>query len=142
MMALDARARVPQRIWGRVAIGDCWVWTGARNAKGYGVTSSIEQERLVHRAMYRLLVGPIPDGYFVDHLCRNPSCCNPAHLEPVTPGENTRRGLEARGKATHCKRGHKYTAANTGTYVWAATGGDFSWCRACKALRAKTVRPG
>jgi hypothetical protein len=48
---------------------------------------------LVHRDVYEQLVGPIPEGLVLDHLCRNRSCCNPAHLEPVTTAENVRRGL-------------------------------------------------
>ena len=73
--------------------GDCWVWTGSRTGAGYGQVWSRRGNRGVHRIVYEQLVGPIPDGLVIDHLCRNRSCCNPAHLEPVTMAENVRRGL-------------------------------------------------
>jgi len=62
----------------------CWEWTGWLSDEGY--TSQ------VHRKIYRRLVGPIPDGLQLDHLCRIRHCVNPAHLEPVTNRENTLRG--------------------------------------------------
>jgi hypothetical protein len=54
----------------------------------------------VHRVVYRLLVGTIPEGLTLDHLCFVPCCCNPDHLEPVTRAENTRRQMAA-GRAVH-----------------------------------------
>jgi hypothetical protein len=53
---------------------------------------------LAHRVAYEALVGPIPDGMTIDHLCRNKRCLNPAHMELVTRGENTRRAHEGRGR--------------------------------------------
>jgi hypothetical protein len=61
--------------------------------------------------MTALLIGPIPDGLQLDHLCRNKACCNPMHLEPVTARENQRRAdiaLGIRSAATHCPQGHPY----------------------------------
>lgn len=87
----------------RVERGDCWVWTGAKNSRGYGVAVVAGQRGLVHRYVYTAMVGPIPDGLHLDHLCRNPICCRPDHLEPVTARENVRRG-NATNK-THCKNG-------------------------------------
>jgi len=72
--------------------GECWVWTGVLSA-GYGQIWDKGRMRLVHRLMYELMVGPIPDGLVIDHLCRNPRCCNPAHIEPVTQKVNVKRGL-------------------------------------------------
>lgn len=71
---------------------ECWEWLGHRNAKGYGVVGRFGRIVLAHRAMYDELVGPIASGLTLDHLCANPACVNPAHLEPVTAVENRRRG--------------------------------------------------
>lgn len=77
----------------------CWRWTGAKGLLGYGVLGrGTRGDGLIgaHIASYILNVGPIPAGLVLDHLCRNPSCVNPAHLEPVTRAENTRRGAKAK----------------------------------------------
>lgn len=68
--------------------GGCWLWTGSQDGKGYGKTG----RGRIHRIVYEELVGPIPDGLQLDHLCRVRNCVNPAHLEPVTGRENVRRG--------------------------------------------------
>jgi hypothetical protein len=62
-----------------------------------------------HRYVYERLVGPIPAGMTLDHLCRNRACVNPAHLEPVTGPENTRRAVALQ---THCLRGHPLSGPN------------------------------
>ena len=69
----------------------CWPWRGQVNRGGYGVARYKRRTTTAHRAIYRILVGPIPDGLELDHLCRNRLCVNPAHLEPVTHLENVRR---------------------------------------------------
>ncbi|MBV5269024.1 MAG: HNH endonuclease, partial [Afipia sp.] len=70
----------------------CWLCHSANNQRGYG-RLNIGGGKLVtaHRYSYELSVGPIPHGLELDHLCRQPCCVNPAHLEPVTPFENGRR---------------------------------------------------
>lgn len=78
--------------------GSCWVWNAKINASGYGVFGITPTNIvLAHRYAYELLVGPIPDGLQLDHLCRVRACCNPDHLEPVTNRENVIRGHLARG---------------------------------------------
>ena len=77
-------------------VAACWVWTGRLNDDGYGVLDMSwrgggPKLRSAHRLAYELLVGPIPDGLELDHLCFVRSCVNPAHLEPVTHAENLRR---------------------------------------------------
>lgn len=70
----------------------CWVWVGRKNRNGYGRACWQGKEPVAHRLVYELVVGTIPEGMFLDHLCRNRACCNPEHLEPVTPQVNTLRG--------------------------------------------------
>ena len=89
---------VEVRFWAKVDVGHplgCWTWIAGRTSRGYGSFGQGGPKRRVyaHRYAYELLVGPIPDGLVIDHLCRNPSCVNPDHLEPVTHQENCRRGV-------------------------------------------------
>lgn len=70
----------------------CWIWTGEINRNGYGRVWHQGKRLMTHRVVYTLLVGEIPDGHVLDHLCRNRPCCNPAHMDPVTIQENTLRG--------------------------------------------------
>lgn len=97
--------------------GDCWLWTGAVNCEGYARIRVLgdSSKWAIHRASYEAFVGPIPDGLTIDHLCRNPGCINPAHLEAVTMEENIRRGhgIGMRNASkTSCHRGHPYTESS------------------------------
>ncbi len=75
----------------------CWIWIGAKRG-GYGRFKVAGQKSVTaHRASYELHVGPIPEGMQLDHLCRNPACVNPSHLEPVSAAENVRRGDAGKG---------------------------------------------
>lgn len=114
----------------------CWVFTGARQSSGYGVIRvDSTPPVLVHRLLYRVLVGPVPAGLELHHECENPPCANPAHLEPVTHFENHRR--TARARMTHCSRGHAFTPENTRRKP---TGGGRS-CRRCER-NAERARRG
>lgn len=99
----------------------CWLWTGAVLPKGYGVfgRKTVRGSRQIagpaHRASYELFRGPIPKGLHLDHLCRQPSCVNPDHLEAVTPRENNARSRSlsaVNAKKTHCLRGHELAGTN------------------------------
>ena len=92
---------------------ECWMWVGYLDRDGYGrFLSSFEQKTSAHRLVYKIMVGEIPAGLTLDHICRNRSCVNPGHLEPVTFRENLARAVSAR---THCKNGHPWTPENTYT---------------------------
>jgi hypothetical protein len=91
----NRRRAASERFWEKVdKRGECWIWTAGTSAAGYGLFGSGEQGKMVyaHRTAYQFEAGPIPDGLELDHLCRNPRCVNPDHLEPVTHQENCKRG--------------------------------------------------
>lgn len=123
-----------QRFWPKVDRSGhpsgCWIWTGARIRTGYGRFHDVNIRKVVyaHRWSYERFVGQIPDGLQIDHLCKNTSCVNPQHLEPVTCRENLMRSSgpsSIAAKKTHCVNGHIYDHENT--YYW---NGERR-CRAC-----------
>lgn len=87
----------------------CWEWQGCLTGHGYGQFPYLHKNLRAHRWGYEQLVGPIPDGLVLDHLCLNTKCVNPGHLEPVTQRENTRRAFAVK----LCKYGHEFTPENT-----------------------------
>lgn len=82
--------------WHKPELGKCWEWTGRKIWNGYGLIHWHIDQWLVHRASYTIFVDDIPEGLQIDHLCRNRACVRPTHLEPVTHGENVRRGVRFR----------------------------------------------
>lgn len=121
----------------------CWLWTGYRSRGGYAQISvsggpcAKRSREGAHRVAHELYKGPIPEGFDVDHLCRNPSCVNPDHLEAVTRNENIRRMMEATGVGPYaetCGKGHPWSEENTGHY-------GPSKARVCKTChRERAVR--
>ncbi len=115
--------------WSQVNKTDnCWLWTGFVNKRGYGeYASPYLTTRLVHRIAYGLIKGELPDMP-LDHMCREKTCCNPAHLEPVSNLTNVRRSNIGQHWAnkTHCPKGHAYDEENTIRYKGSRT------CRECK----------
>lgn len=91
-----------ERLWGRVdkkAPGGCWLWTGGTNSNGYGQIRN-PKKCYVHRVVYELAVGPIPEGVEIDHICRVRLCCNPEHLRPVTHRQNLQNRTATRTSRT------------------------------------------
>lgn len=132
------------RFWQRVdtsrgAMG-CWIWTGSLTDRGYGDRVWLDDgtRQAPHRVAYELLVGPIPDGLVIDHLCRTRNCVNPHHLEPVTCRENLMRGETLAAQnwlKTHCVNGHAFTKENT-----RITPDGHRACRTCARENARAVR--
>lgn len=117
---LGGRPPFEERFWRKVIKRPtgCWEWIGGRSRLGYGHTWKDGKPALAHRASWEMTNGPIPGDLPLDHLCRNASCVNPEHLEPVTQAENVRRGDAGKHWAakTHCPQGHPYDEINTIRY--------------------------
>lgn len=120
---------VPDRLRKFISVeGNCWIWTGALSTKGYGTAWWGGKCREVHAVLYDLLVGPVPDGFELDHKCRTPKCCNPGCLEPVTHQVNVLRGISfaaVNAVKTHCPQGHLLAGDNL--YIYRGS----RYCRAC-----------
>lgn len=93
--------------------GECWLWTGSLRADGYADVKWQGKVIRVHRLVYMLEVGPIPEGLECDHLCKVRHCANPAHIELVTPQVNLQRRRNHCSTKTHCPQGHPYSPENT-----------------------------
>jgi len=132
--ATDERIRF-FRFVNRAEPDECWPWLGQINTHGYGCFGGSTTR--AHRFAYELLIGAIPVGLTIDHLCRNRNCVNPWHMEPVTNRENVLRGAgrtAVNAKRTHCPKGHPYLGDN----LWFDRGSRR--CRECNRL-AMLSRP-
>jgi HNH endonuclease len=132
--------------------GFCWLWTGGLNNCGYGQVTYRGKTCSAHRAVYTELVGEIPKGLQLDHLCHIRNCVNPDHLEPITKAENMRRAGIRNGWNKHkktigarkphnvmtkklCNNGH--VLADVGVYSYTLKSGTpVNTCLGCKAESA------
>lgn len=117
----------------------CLEWTAGHTTAGYGQFHIGADRVYAHRFAYELWFGSIPDGYQIDHLCRNRGCVSPAHIEAVTPRVNNMRSMSTaalNAVKTHCVRGHEFTPENT--YVTPNRG--TRQCRKCMKIRGQERR--
>lgn len=126
--------------WDNVEKTDgCWYWRGYTNKRwGYGYSSIQGKLWRVHRFVYTLLVGDIPEGLHLDHLCKNRICVNPNHLEPVTNKENVLRGdglTAVNARKQVCIRGHNLSGNNL--YI---TPSGHRNCKECLKLSRSSYR--
>lgn len=135
-------------VWAKVdrrGPDECWPWLGGYNKRGgHGVAYVGNGKSMsAHKAVYTLMVAPVPPGLVLDHVvCQNPICVNPAHCEPVTQQVNVQRGrVGAANKArcaaiTHCPQGHEYTPENT-KMGKLKNGHMARQCRECGRIRTR-----
>ena len=119
-------------------MNDCIIWTGSVDGRGYGRLWRDGKHHRAHRVAYAAVYGPIPVGLVIDHLCRVKLCVNPTHLEAVSHGENTRRGVgpaAVNATKTHCPRGHPYSRI-----VKRSSGRPTRACHPCDAMKARKYR--
>lgn len=139
---MPSQLTTAERFWAKVDTSAgpdaCWLWT-SHTRNGYGQFKLDRRQTPAHRWAYEAMIGPIPKGLQLDHLCRVRNCVNPKHLEPVTHQENIRRGMAGAHWAakTHCPQGHPYSGENL--YV---TPGEKRrrMCRECMRNRTATAR--
>ena len=126
---------ISERFWSKVdKTGRCWEWTAAAHLLGYGTFWNGSKLVGAHRWAYEQANGEIGPGLELDHLCRNPRCVRPDHLEPVSHTENVRRGRSGWNtrEKTCCPVGHAYTEENT---LMLRSGSRV--CRICKRERQR-----
>jgi hypothetical protein len=127
-----------ERFWKFVEAGDCWTWTGYVHPNGYGrFRVSAQFISQAHRFAYEMLVGPVPKGLELDHLCRVRACVNPDHLEPVPALINNRRGAAPSARAARhdlCRAG-LHTPSVSGWYI--VPGSGARRCRLCRQIASR-----
>ena len=119
---------------------DCWIMKRVLNSQGYVNMIRLGKTKLAHRMVYEALVGAIPEGMDLDHLCRNRACVNPEHLEIVSRRENLLRGETSAASfasRSSCKNGHPFTVRNTAKYKRT---GEARICLECAKISSQRAR--
>lgn len=125
--------KLPRHMRRRIVEGDggCWICTGSKKHGRYQSVSINNKSVSAHRLSYELLVGQIPEGYEIDHLCKVTYCVNPSHLEAVPRSVNWERSnaiSRINRDRTHCKNGHELFGVN----LYIRPDGRGRQCRACQ----------
>jgi hypothetical protein len=121
-------------------IEECWPWNRPLD-NGYGRFPHKGRTKLAHRAAWEIWFGNIPEGLHIDHLCRNRSCVNPHHMEPVSIAENVLRGEGTsanNARKTHCLKGHPLSGENLYLYKGSRNGKAHRACISC--MRSRTTQ--
>lgn len=121
--------------------GGCWLWHGNKNRAGYGEVSIRNNRWMVHRYMYTVFIGEIPQGMHACHYCDVRNCINPSHLWLGTHKQNM-ADCRAKGRyhytnLTHCKRGHEFNTQNTIIIKTPGPSFGLRGCRACQRARLR-----
>jgi DNA-binding XRE family transcriptional regulator len=114
----------------------CWIWLGHTTTTGYGAWKGTT----AHRAVYEQHRGLVSPDLHLDHLCRNPPCVNPDHLEPVTSRENVRRGYAVR-KAANASDGFA-RALREHRIAWGLSQSDLAAKLGCSQARVALWETG
>jgi hypothetical protein len=122
---VDKVGPVPEH---RPDLGPCWLWTASLDGQGYGRFSD-GKRRGAHVVAWEAECGPVPDGLELDHLCRVRRCVRVSHLEPVTGGENVRRGERSLVAMGRCESGRHVITGPADLVIF---GGRTHGCRQCR----------
>lgn len=111
---------------------DCWEWIGSKDKHGYGRFWICGEKTTAQRASYRMFIGDFPNHYQIDHICRNPSCVNPKHLQAITVKENLALRILTK---TVCRKGHMFTPETT--MIETVNGKTVRRCKICRTKSRK-----
>lgn len=98
----------------------CWPWAGGMHKLGYGhasIPGPPRKKGMAHRMVYEYLVGPIPPGMTIDHLCYNRGCVNPAHMRLVSQSENVRSRCTALSASVRSGCSHERQTNERGNLI-------------------------